>query len=202
MPRPTFSGHAFSRHAFSRPKVFQHASRILAAVVGGLVLVLGSQLSAEVKGSADHGFRVELTEETSATPERVYEATVKQIDKWWDPRHTFSGDAGNLYLEAEPKGWFGERLPEKGFVRHLEVVALMPNRRIGFSGGLGPLQSLGIHGAHTMTFEPHDSGTRIRWVYQVSGYLPAGLGTLAPLVDKVLSEQLTRLVKFVEPPSP
>ena len=40
--------------------------------------------------------------------------------------------------------------------------------------------------------------TRLELTYNVGGYSPNGLNQLAPLVDSVLLEQLTRLKHFIE----
>lgn len=153
---------------------------------------------AEVQSSAAQGFRIQLTETTPATPQRVYDAIVGEIGQWWSSDHTFSGDAANLYFEAKPGGIFGERLAEGGFVRHLEVVFLQPHKRIGLSGGLGPLQELGVQGTLTILLDVVEGQTRIRWNYHVTGYLADGLDKLAPIVDRVLGEQLSRLVAHLK----
>ena len=94
------------------------------------VLVLGfcSQLDAAVIGSAKHGFQVQIKKTTTASADEVSRAIVDGIGKWWSPAHTYSGDSKNLYIEAKPKGWFGERLAKGGFVRHMEVVYFAPGK--------------------------------------------------------------------------
>jgi hypothetical protein len=48
------------------------------------------------------------------------------------------------------------------------------------------------------TFKAQGAGTHRQLVYNVAGYSPGGLKPLAPLVDGVLAEQVTRLKAFVE----
>lgn len=158
---------------------------------------------AEVIGSAPGGFKIQISEEAAATPQQVYRALTEGISKWWDKSHTYSGDASNLYLEAEPKGWFGEKLPQGGFVRHLEVVYVAPGKSIRLLGGLGPLQGMGVNGA--MTIELVGQGndkTEIRLLYIVHGFDPNGLEPIAEPVNRVLTEQLQNLKAFVESSEP
>ena len=74
-----------------------------------------------------------------------------------------------------------------------------PARGLRMSGGLGPLQSEAVEGTLTITLKPVDGGTRILWEYVVGGYMRQKVPELAPLVDKVLLEQLTRLAAKLGP---
>jgi hypothetical protein len=126
--------------------------------------------------------------------------------RWWgiSPiggiRHTFSGDAGNLSIDARPGGCFCEALPNGGGVRHLEVVYVASGKTLRMSGGLGPLQAAGVAGSMTWSCEGAGDSTKVEMVYSVGGYFREGEGTaqLAPLVDRVLRGQLMRLKSYVE----
>ncbi len=104
----------------------------------------------------------------------------------------------NLYLQAEPKGWFGERLPDGGLVKHLEVVAVFPGKRLRLQGALGPLQEFAVNGSMTVDLAEVDQETRLTWTYCVGGYRPGGLADLAQPVDGVLLAQFQRLKKLAE----
>ncbi len=80
----------------------------------------------KVTDSSQQGFVIQVEVPIQASPQQVYRQLVENIGKWWDPSHTFSGDSNNLYLEAEPKGWFGERLADGGVVQHMEVIFIAP----------------------------------------------------------------------------
>ena len=67
-----------------------------------------------------------------------------------------------------------------------------------FTGGLGPLGLMGVSGNMTLEFEDHDDGTLVTLNYAVGGYLDGGLDAIAPAVDTVLVEQVTRLKALVE----
>jgi hypothetical protein len=75
----------------------------------------------------------------------------------------------------------------------MRVVMVMPNRTLRLSGGLGPLQSEGLAGALTWQLEPVEGGTRITQTYIVGGNMRLDRAAIAPAVDGVLREQLTRL---------
>ena len=123
--------------------------RLKVCIAVAALSLLAESAPAEVLGAAAHGFRIQIDSTINAEPHQVYEAFV-DIAKWWDKNHTYSGRAENLYFETKPKGWFGEKLPNGGFVRHMQIVYLEPGKEIRMSGGIGPLQELGVAGALTV----------------------------------------------------
>jgi uncharacterized protein YndB with AHSA1/START domain len=164
-----------------------------------VVAILGwGSAGAEVVDSAATGFLIQSTVRIDAPPSVVYEAVIHDIGRWWDPEHTFSGDARNLSLRAKPGGCFCERLPGGGGVRHLTVVFVDPGRSLRLVGGLGPLQDLGVAGSMTWKFSGKDGGTALVLTYSVGGHRPGGLVDLAAPVDSVLLQQLHRLKDYVE----
>ncbi len=153
---------------------------------------------AEVVDSAANGFTVQHSVQINRPPQYVYNVLVKGIGKWWSPDHTFSGDASNLSIDARPNGCFCERLGEGAAVRHLTVVFVSPGRRLGMSGGLGPLQQVGVNGSLGFDLSQDGSGTRLKLTYAVGGYHPGGLDKWAQPVDSVLVEQMERLKRYSE----
>lgn len=173
--------------------------RELPILVLGVVVFFQTRADGDVIGSAAHGFRIEIKIEISGSRQQVYDGFVERIGQWWEPGHTYSGDSSNLYIEAEKKGWFGERLPDGGFVQHLRVVYVQPGAAIRLTGGLGPLQEMGVDGALTISLKENAEGqTELTLIYNVSGYDPEGLDRIAGPVDQVLIEQMHRLKNFVE----
>ena len=67
------------------------------------------------------------------------------------------------------------------------------------SGGLGPLQRLGVAGSMAFDLEATGTGTTIRYRYSVSGRNVRGW---AEAVDRVQLGQLERLKRYVETASP
>jgi uncharacterized protein YndB with AHSA1/START domain len=166
------------------------------------VLVLAARpAKPDVLDSAANGFTVKVTVSIQASPDDVYRRLVGVAD-WWNPAHTFSGDAHNLSLDAKATGCFCEKLPNQGSVRHLEVVYAAPGKSLVLAGALGPLQSIAATGSMKMQLSPAGAGTKLEVTYTVVGYQPAGMTTWAVPVDSVLTEQFTRLKNYIERGSP
>ncbi|HEX5184691.1 MAG TPA: SRPBCC family protein [Allosphingosinicella sp.] len=165
----------------------------LAACVALAALAPASPAAAAVKGAAPGGFEVESSAVVAASPASVY-AMLGRPGEWWAPAHTYSHDARNLTLALRAGGCFCERLPTTGgSVEHLRVVYADPGRMLRLQGGLGPLQGEGVAGSLTVTLKAVPQGTEIVMNYIVGGYLRADDANLAPIVDRVLAEQLARL---------
>ncbi len=164
------------------------------------LLLCPRRAHAEVADSSANGFTVKLSIPIAAPPAEVYSKLIHNVGDWWNPQHTFSGDAHNLSMEEKPMGCFCEKLPGGGGVRHLELVYFTPAKVLVFSGGLGPLQSQATTGSMTIQFAPADGGTKLAVSYAVVGYQPAGMATWAAPVNAMLTEQFTRLKSYVEHP--
>ena len=164
-----------------------------------LCVLFPALLQGDVMDSGANGFTVKIaTVIRNPGPEAIYNDLVHNIGDWWSPDHTFSQDAHNLSIDDKPMGCFCEKLPGGGGVRHMEVIMVMPNKMLVMSGGLGPLQKMGVTGTMTIVLLPLRHETRVELMYAVGGYLPDGLNTWAAPVDKMLTEQLNRLKRYVE----
>lgn len=164
-------------------------------------LAFAAPATAEVKDAGEGGVVIRLTEEVTATPQESWKALIAP-GEWWSGEHTYSGDAKNLYLDAQATGCFCEKLPRPkdapedqriGSVEHMHVVYADPNRVLRMTGGLGPLQSEAVHATMTMTLKAVPGGTRILWEYVFGGAMRYKKEQIGPAVEKVLGEQLTRL---------
>jgi hypothetical protein len=170
----------------------------LIAVVMLATFALSKAAFAEVLAVSPQGFSLKIQTQTKAAPTIAYDAFA-HIGQWWHPDHSYSGDAGNLSLQLTPGGAFLETLPSGGFVKHMELVYADPGKEIRLLGGLGPLQSMGLVGALSVSFEPGEQGgTAITMTYNVSGYTPGGLEGLAPIVDRVQREQMQRHAAYAD----
>lgn len=171
-------------------------------------LALTSPALAEVATSAESGFVVKLEAETPAAKSDVWKMLIAPA-QWWSPEHTYTGDAANLYLDAQATGCFCEKLPRPkdapegqrmGSVEHMRIVYADPqNGVLRMAGGLGPLQSEAMSGALTIALKQGAAGTRIEWTYVAGGFMRMKMEEIAPLVDKVLGEQLQRLAAKLTP---
>jgi uncharacterized protein YndB with AHSA1/START domain len=155
-------------------------------------LLCAPSLFGEVADSSAAGFTVKVSVQIAAAPAAVYKQVIR-VGDWWNPQHTFSGDAHNLSIEEKAGGCFCEKLPNGGGVRHMQVIYLAPGKALVMSGAIGPLQSLAATGTMTFQLAPDGDGTKLTVTYAVAGYLPAGMNTWAAPVDSVITEQVGRL---------
>lgn len=167
-----------------------------------LLLLVAVLANAEVVDSSAGGFTIKTTVNIASAPEEVYRRLVGNVGDWWSSAHTFSGDAHNLKIEDRPGGCFCEKLPNNGFVRHLDVVYAAPAKRIVLSGALGPMQNLAATGSMQIQLTPAEGGTKLELTYAAVGYLAKGMNTWAAPVDMVLAEQFARLKNYVETGNP
>lgn len=176
-----------------------------------LLALLATPASAEVVAANDAGFVIKLSAEAQAPKADAWKVLTAPA-RWWSGTHTYSGDAANLWIDAQATGCFCEKLPRPkdapdtqriGSVEHMHVVYADPQAGVlRMTGGLGPLQQDAGSGTLTITLKQEGEGTRIDWVYAVSGLVVLKPQEIAPLVDKVLAEQLERLAgQAVPPPS-
>ncbi|HVO51705.1 MAG TPA: SRPBCC domain-containing protein [Thermoanaerobaculia bacterium] len=155
----------------------------------------------EVVNVSSGGFLLKHEADVKAEPAVLYETLTAGVAGWWNPAHTYSGDARNLSIAAVPGGCFCEKLPGGG-VLHMTVVYAAPGKALRMTGALGPLQGSGLAGSLTWNLAKIEGGTRIVLTYGVGGYMPGGLEKVAPLADAMLGEQLQRLKSFAETGSP
>jgi uncharacterized protein YndB with AHSA1/START domain len=148
-----------------------------------------------------NGFAIRFERSIHAPPLRVYDALAGQVGMWWNPQHTYSGDSRNLSIDARPGGCFCERAPDNG-IEHMRVIHVKQGEMLRLSGGLGPLQGLGLAGAMTWRVRAARDGSTLELTYNVGGFLPGGFEELAPAVERVLAEQVDRLKRFVETGAP
>ncbi|SOB87489.1 Polyketide cyclase / dehydrase and lipid transport [Sphingomonas guangdongensis] len=167
--------------------------------VGLGALVLAGPATAEVTAVTPTSFVIEQSVTVAAAPPQLWEK-LRAPQKWWDPEHSYSGDSANLYLDAQAAGCFCERTPkDKGSVEHARVVYVAPGRMIRLVGALGPLQAEAVTGTLTWRVDPVDATTsKLSLSYVVGGHMRQGGEVMAPLVDKVLLNQLTRLKAAAE----
>jgi uncharacterized protein YndB with AHSA1/START domain len=170
--------------------------------VGGLALffaaLFGTAAGADVVDRSASGFTVRTTVAVAAPAQRVYQDLLN-VGAWWDRDHTYSGDAKNMTIVAQPGGCFCEKYPG-GAIEHGRVLYVAPNSLLRFSGAFGPLQELAVTGTMTWTIQPakQGSGSTLTMTYAAGGYVPGGLDKLADIVDMVLGQQVKLLKAYAE----
>lgn len=162
------------------------------------LLVVAPAVSADVVDSTPNGFTTRTATEISAVPRAVYLALTGQVSSWWDPQHTWSGDAKNMSIDARAGGCFCEKLANGGSVQHMTVILAEPAKTLRMRGALGPLQEQAVVGTITWTLTEAGARTRVEMTYVVGGYMRGGVEPLAKLVDGVLATQVQRLKHFLE----
>ena len=177
----------------------QPISMLSFAICLACLIGFGSPIeaSADVVASAPDGFSLQQAVATKLDPDLAFKKMVSEFGEWWDASHSYSGEGKNLRIDVE-QGCILETLPNGGFVRHLELCYYDPGKAIRFSGGLGPLQEMGVSGALTFKFTKEDDSTKIELLYHVHGHSKQQLDQLAPVVDRVLADQLARLQKHCD----
>ncbi len=159
-----------------------------------IAAVVCGEAHTEVSDISAAGFVSEHEIQLAVSSDAAFRALTKQIRLWWNPVHTYSGNADNLTLDARAGGCFCEKLDGGGSVMHMQVVYAQPGRLLRLRGGLGPLQGLGVSGSMDFALEPVADGTLLKYRYTVSGDTPDGL---AAAVDGVQLEQLLRLQAYL-----
>jgi uncharacterized protein YndB with AHSA1/START domain len=161
-----------------------------------LALCTAAPAPAEVVSAGPNAFHSRHEVELPLPPDRAWRA-FGAIGAWWSKDHTYSGDAANLRLAMEPGGCFCERLPGGGGIEHLRVAYADPGSKLVLTGSLGPLLYEATSGVLDVTFKPTAAGTQVSWNYKVTGFAAGNGDKLAPLVDRVLGEQLAGLRRSV-----
>ncbi len=145
---------------------------------------------AEVKDLAANGFTIENTEVVPVDAATAWRALVEDIDRWWPRDHTWWGKQAKLSIQPRAGGCFCERDGARQAL-HMTVTFIEPGKLLRMTGGLGPLQGMGLHGALEWRFAPaDDGGTRITLYYRAGGYAPDDIRSFVPVIDKVQAQQL------------
>ena len=162
-----------------------------------LATALAGPAAAAVKDSSPGGFTLENTQDVPTDPQATWKALVDDVGRWWPADHTWWGDASRLSIDAQAGGCFCERNGGQQ-ARHMVVTFVDPGRTLRLTGGLGPLQGMGLHGALEFRLAANEGGgTRITLWYRVGGYTPDDLSTFAPVVDRVQGLQLGGLADYL-----
>lgn len=184
------------------------AKQAIRAILGIAMLCSIGTAHAEVTNTAENGFTVQHQMEIAGDAEAVWKAIIAP-SRYWSSDHSWTGNAENLYLIPQAGGCFCELIRKTsddnirssdGSVQHMRVIFAHNNKVLRLSGALGPLQSEAVSGTLTMLLKPQGDNTVVRFTYKVGGYMEFPVDQIAPGVDSVIGEQLTRLsALFVAP---
>ncbi len=166
-----------------------------------ILMCLPIAAGAEVQDAAAGGFTTVNEVVVAADRDRAWRVAIKEVDQWWHPDHTVSGEASRLKISAKPQGCFCEELGKNAGVVHMNVTMVYPEVVLRLTGGLGPLGLMGVDGNMTWEFddvEGSEGETRVTFTYAVGGYRPEGLDGMAGAVDEVIGEALLRFKAYLE----
>lgn len=174
----------------------------LQACVIGIALVVAGATRAEVKDVSVDGFTLENSQVVPVDAKTAWDALVDDVGRWWPKDHTWWGDASKLSIQPRAGGCFCE-LNGGQQAWHMTVTFVDPGKTLRMTGGLGPLQGMGLDGALEWRLMPADEGgTRITLWYRAGGYTPDDLRKFAPVVDQVQGIQLGGLADFLRKQAP
>lgn len=111
-------------------------------IAAALTSLGAAHLAAEVVDSAAAGFTVRDTLTVKTAPNVVYRNIVGHVGDWWDSKHTFSGDAGNLTIDEKPGGCFCEKLPDGDGAKLTVTYAVGGYSPAGLNAMAGPVDSV------------------------------------------------------------
>lgn len=155
-------------------------------------LFAATPASAEVVSAGPNGFEVRHSVNLVIPQQKAFTA-FSQIQDWWSKDHTYSGDASRMSLQLRPGGCFCERLDNGGGIEHMRVAYVQPGERAVLTGSLGPLLYEATTGVMDIKVERIAGGSRITMDYRAAGFAKGGAAEMAPIVDKVLGDQMKRL---------
>jgi len=163
-------------------------------IAAALLALSAAPAAAAVEEAAPVGFIVRSQAVVAATPAEAW-AMLARLGEWWSDEHTYSGDSANMRLELKAGGCFCETLPARsgGGVEHGRVLTAMPYELLVLDAPLGPIQTEAMVGRLTWRLRAVDGGTQVTQTFVAGGYARGGADKLAPIVDKVLAEQLEGL---------
>jgi uncharacterized protein YndB with AHSA1/START domain len=177
--------------------------RALTALVMALAVVspwASRPAGAEVQDASPSGFTLENRVEVAVDAATAWKALVEDVDAWWPKDHTWWGAESRLSIEPRAGGCFCERKGDAE-AQHLMVTFVDPPKLLRLSGGLGPLQGMGLQGVLEFRLAPTPGGTAITLFYRVGGYTPDDLSRFAPVVDSVQALQLGGLAVHLGAPA-
>lgn len=173
---------------------------LMAVFLAAFVLPAAAPVLAGLGKVTPSGYLVTVKAPIKASPRAVFVA-IQQVGKWWSDDHTYSGHAGHMTLEYHAGGCFCERWNNNS-IEHARVLYVERDKAVRLQGGLGPLQEMAVTGILEFRLEARGDDTSLTLTYRVRGSADAELDRTAAAVDRVLSEQVTRLVRYAQTGSP
>lgn len=166
-------------------------SLILATLA--VAVVTASPAAAEIISRSENAFTLRFEGETRLGPDGVADA-FSQVQQWWDPAHSYTGEAANLSLDLVPGGCWCEAMPDGSRFDHgrVEAVAL---GEVRLHAPFGPLRTMATRAELVVTYALVDGVVRPSWTFIVEG---RGVGALAEPVDGVIGGGFARWIAHMD----
>jgi hypothetical protein len=167
---------------------------MLRPLLAAAVLTLcATPAAAEVVSRTADSFTLRYAVGAEIAPEDIPGA-LKDLPKWWDSAHTYSGSAANLSLDLTPGGCWCEKLADGTDFDHGRTVSATPESFV-FNAPFGPLRGKATKAELTVTWPPANMGWTPTWTMVVEG---PGIGAMAEGVDAVMGAGYARWMTWLE----
>jgi len=162
-------------------------------VLGSLLLAtFAAAANADVIAASSDHYTLRHESVSSLAPDALWNRLVHP-ETWWDPAHSYSGDAANLSLDLRAGGLWKEEW-DGGSVSHGTVLYVNPGEQLRLNAPFGPLQSIAVNVVWTITILPEGAGSRVIFDEVATGSDASDLDKIAGAVDRVKLEAMRRLV--------
>ena len=166
-----------------------------------LAAISAAPATARVESQDASGFTINVEQRVARDADAVF-AALAEPARWWSDDHSWSGSAANMSLQPVIGGCWCEAW-DGAVAEHGRILFWSQSaRRMLLRSEPGPLSSMAATGKLEWTIFPsQEGGSRIRLRYEVAG---RGLSepAFAAVVDRVFTEQVTRLAAYVDAPQP
>ncbi|XOV78535.1 MAG: SRPBCC domain-containing protein [Aestuariibacter sp.] len=155
-------------------------------------------VEAEVVVIKDNGFTIKNHITVDRSVKDSWNGLINSVGQWWPADHTWWGNSANLTISPYAGGCFCETAGDNS-AEHMRISYVEQNKLLRMTGGLGPLQGMGMYGALDWQFETTDEQqTQIILTYRVSGLSDKETYEgFVSVVDKVQALQLGALGTFL-----
>lgn len=160
-------------------------------VTGTLCLVAAGSVAADIIEASPERYVLRQEASSALAPDALWARLIKPAS-WWHPDHTYSGDAGNLSLDATAGGLWREDWKD-GSVLHGQVLLVQQGSVLKLDAPFGPLMDMAVTVVWTISVSAQGSGSRVVFDEIANGTTASKLDTLAPAVDFVKTEAIRRL---------
>lgn len=168
--------------------------RIPASIVAlALVAMAGFPAAAEIVSRSENAFTLRFEGQTRLGPAGVADA-FSEVDLWWDPAHSYTGNAANLSLDLTPAGCWCEAMPDGALFDHGRVISAVYGE-IRLHAPFGPLREMATRADLIVTWPLVDGVVTPTWTFTVEG---PGVGALAEPVDGVIGGGFARWIAHMD----